>query len=223
VREARLKAATSDTPHSLAESEGCPFEKKCPCRKGPWCRRKMESSQRGRRDYRMPALEGCREGRCEHPCELLVQVENQANGFLRAAGITRPPVPIDLVKTFDPDRPVEIRFLPLQAHYGAAWLLGDEWVLHLNANQPPLMNRYVAFHEGYHIVCRLSGLRDGRADDGCRPFNEVTADYFAASILMPRDWVLEYWPKVRSVAQMVEIFQAPEAAVRSWVRRWVGP
>lgn len=171
----------------------------------------------------MLSLEGCRDGRCERPCEMLLNVEDLANGFLQSAGVTSPPVPLELVHTFDPDRPVEIRYLPLNSHYGAVWFVNDAWVLHLNVNQPAFMNRYVAFHEGYHILCRLSAMHEGEAGDNCRPFNEAIADYFAASLLMPRAWVLEYWPRVRSIRDMAEIFQAPEPAVRSWVRRWVEP
>lgn len=223
MRPGRDQSAAAVAHQRLAATtEECPFEKNCPCRRGPWCRRKGDFALQSPRDYRMMSLEGCREGRCDHPCELLLQVENLANYLLEAAGITEPPVPLDLITTFDPVRPVEIRFLPLNAHYGAVWLLGDEWVLHLNANQPLPMNRYVAFHEGYHIVCRVSGLYAGETGDSCRPFHEVTADYFAASILMPRGWVREYWPKARSVSRMAEVFEAPEAAVRSWVRRWIG-
>ncbi|MHB1135073.1 MAG: ImmA/IrrE family metallo-endopeptidase [Chloroflexota bacterium] len=169
----------------------------------------------------MLTLEGCQDGHCEHPCVLLQHVESQANAFLAAAGISKPPVPLELIHTFDPLRPVEIRLLPLRAHHGAVWLLDDEWVLHLNANQPLPMKRYVAFHEGYHIVCHVSAMYEPETSDGCRPFTEATADYFAASLLMPREWILAYWPQVRSMAKMAEIFQAPEAAVRSWVRRWV--
>ncbi|MCL5108637.1 MAG: ImmA/IrrE family metallo-endopeptidase [Chloroflexi bacterium] len=169
----------------------------------------------------MLTLEGCRDGHCDRPCELLGHVESQANDFLAAAGISSPPVPLDLIHTFDPLRPVEIRLLPLRAHHGAVWLLGDEWVLQLNSNQPLPMKRYVVFHEGYHIVCHVSAMYEAETADGCRPFAEATADYFAASILMPREWVLAYWPRVRSVAKMAEIFQAPEPAMRSWARRWL--
>ena len=171
----------------------------------------------------MLSLEGCRDGHCERPCEMLLQVERLANSFLRAAQVTGPPVPLDLLQTFDPSRPVEIRYLPLSFHYGAVWLVSDAWVLHLNANQTLSMNRYVAFHEGYHVLCRLSAMHEGEASDNCRPFNEAIADYFAASILMPKEWILEYWRRVRSIPRLAEIFQAPESAVRSWVRRWVEP
>ncbi len=166
-------------------------------------------------------LEGCQDGHCLHPCALLEEVESLASGFLRAAGVAGPPVPLDVVRVFDPTRPVDIRFLPLHVHYGAVWLVDGEWVLHLNSNQPLPVSRFVAFHEGYHIVCRTPSLFAGPTGDGCRPFNEVIADYFAASILMPRQWVLEHWSRSRSTSEMAELFQAPEDAVATWVRRWV--
>ena len=208
---------------NVVKAAACPFEAKCPCRRGPWCRQRLDISAQNHTDYRMLSLEGCRDGRCEHPCAMLQHVEDLANELLDNAGIKFPPVPLDLIQAFDPDRPVEIRYLSLSSHFGAVWLVNDAWVLHLNTNQPPAMNRYVAFHEGYHILCRLSAMHEGDTIDNCRPFNEAIADYFAASILMPKAWVLDYWPRVRSISEMAEIFQAPESAVLSWIRRWVGP
>lgn len=221
MREACLPETATRPAGADTVAQDCPFEHRCPCRKGSWCRQKREQARREHRAYGMLTLEGCRDGHCEHPCVLLHDVESQANGILAAAGISGPPVPLDLVRRLDPERPVEIRYLPLHAHHGAVWRIGDEWVLHLNENQPLPMARYVAFHEGYHIVCHVSALYEAETADGCRPFTEATADYFAASILMPRQWVLDYWPRVRSINRMAEIFQAPEPAVRAWVRRWV--
>lgn len=171
----------------------------------------------------MLSLEGCRDGRCDSPCQMLLRVEDLANRLLQAARVTEPPVPMELVHGFDPERAVEIRYLPMSCHYGAVWFVNDAWVLHLNSNQPPSMNRYVAFHEGYHILCRLSAMSEGDSGDNCRPFNEALADYFAASILMPRDWLIDRWPGIRSIPGLSELFQAPESAVRSWVRRWIPP
>lgn len=169
----------------------------------------------------MLTLEGCRDGHCDHPCHVLGEVEDLATHFLEAARITEPPVPMELVRSFDQHRPIEIRYLPLKAHYGAVWLVDDEWVLHLNSNQPHFVSRFVTFHEGYHILCVLPAMRAGETGDSCRPFNEIISDYFAASILMPRKWVQEYWPKERSTSRMAEIFQVPESVMATWVRRWV--
>lgn len=221
MRAGRVPAAVASP--RLDPSVACPFEDRCPCHKGPWCRRKLEDVTGGPCDYRMMTLEGCRDGHCDRPCRMLLHVEELASHFLRAAGISKPPVPLDLVETFDPERPVEIRYLPLNAHYGAVWLVDGEWVLHLNSNQPPAVNRYVAFHEGYHILCQAPSLFAGESADGCRSFNEVIADYFAASILMPRRWVQEMWPRVHDTARLARLFQAPEPAVHSWVRRWCPP
>lgn len=169
----------------------------------------------------MMTLEGCEDGHCEHPCVMLQEVEAQATGILRDAGVAAPPVPLDLLQSFDPGNPVEIRYIPLHAHYGAAWLVEDGWVLQLNSNQPPTVNRFVAFHEGYHILHRQPGsLRAAEGCDGCRSFAEDLADYFAASILMPRAWVAMYWERIHNVQAMAGLFQVPAGAMRSWLRRW---
>lgn len=221
MRAASHLFPTSAKPVAATRAVGCPFEDRCPCRKGAWCRQRCQSTARDIPDYRMLTLEGCQDGHCAHPCHVLLEVEELATHFLEAAQISEPPVPMELVKSLDQHRPIEIRYLPLKAHYGAVWLADDEWVLHLNSNQPFFVNRFVAFHEGYHILCDLSSMRAGDTADSCRPFNEIIADYFAASILMPRRWIVEAWSRVPSVRRLATLFQVPAPAVASWVRRWV--
>ena len=92
-------------------------------------------------------------------------------------------------------------------------------MVHLNANDPPDMNRFTAFHEGFHIVCRNSGLAFSQRDDFYQPVSERLADYFAASILMPRALVYEVWPEVQSLSKMATTFDVPELIMRDWLTR----
>jgi len=44
-------------------------------------------------------------------------------------------------------------------------------------------------------------------------FNELLADYFAACILMPREWVKRKWAEVENLDRMAEIFDVPKPAM----------
>ncbi|GAI11305.1 unnamed protein product [marine sediment metagenome] len=47
-------------------------------------------------------------------------------------------------------------------------------------------------------------------------FNELLADYFAGSILMPRKWVEEKWSEVKNLRRMAEIFDVEKPLM--WIR-----
>ena len=47
----------------------------------------------------------------------------------------------------------------------------------------------------------------------------MAADYFAASVLMPKKWVYKLWPNMQSVKSMAITFDVPESVMRSWLER----
>ncbi|MFH1486217.1 MAG: ImmA/IrrE family metallo-endopeptidase, partial [Chloroflexota bacterium] len=81
------------------------------------------------------------------------------------------------------------------------------------------VRHFTAFHEGFHIICGSSGLAFKGANDRCQPVSERLADYFAASILMPKVFVQQIWPEVKDLSEMARIFSVPEPAVRDWLVR----
>lgn len=164
-------------------------------------------------------LAGCSLGYNLCCCRIIDEIETLANEYLEHAHVNGPPVPVDLVKLFDPHRPIELRLLPLKAYSGCTWFLGEEWVIHLNANDSTVASRFTAFHEGFHIVCRNSGLAFSRAGVHYKPLSERLADYFAASILVPRVFVHGLWPKVQSLTEMASIFGVPELVMKDWLTR----
>jgi len=204
---------------------GCPHETQCSCRTKNFCPRSRGKRFAGKHDYPMLHIAGCSLGHNHCCCRILDEIESLAAGYLRQAAVVEPPVPVEVVRLFDPDRTTELRALPLKAYLGCVWFLEDEWVIHLNSNEPPTTNRFTAFHEGFHILCRNSGLAFRQAGEYYRPLNERLADYFAASILMPRSLVHQAWPAVRSPARMAKIFEVPEPVMRKWLSRlrlWKG-
>lgn len=203
----------------LWSGQCCPYEKECACRTSSWCPNAKDKLSGKVADYPMLHLTGCSLGYDHCCCRVLDELETLAGEYLKQAGVSEPPVPVNIVNFFDPHRPIELRPLPLKAYFGCTWFLGEEWVIHLNANESPSVNRFTAFHEGFHILCRNSGLTFSQAGDWYKPLSERLADYFAASILMPRDFVYQVWPKVQNLGEMASIFSVPESSMKNWLTR----
>lgn len=197
----------------------CPHEKECACRTSSWCPKAKGKLSDGGFDYPMLHLVGCSLGYNHCCCRVLDEIEALANEYLKQANVSEPPVPLDVVNLFDSHRPIELRPLPLRAYFGCTWFLGKEWVIHLNTNDSPVVNKFTAFHEGFHIISRNCGLAFSRAGDGYKPLSERLADYFAASILMPRAFVCRFWPEVQSLSEMASIFGVPEPVMKNWLTR----
>lgn len=152
-------------------------------------------------------------------CQLFKSVEALAEDYLRKGRVEGPPVPSELVSIFDHHRKIEIRYVPLKVYHGGSWLLGEEWVIHLNAREPRCVQRYTLFHEAFHIASRTVCPSFRKVDLNYRPINELLADYFSICILMPKQWVKEYWAKTGSMQRMLQIFDVPESVLRKRLRQ----
>ena len=203
----------------LWSGERCLYEKECACRAGNWCPQTGNRLSDGERDYPMLHLRGCSLGYESCCCRVLDEIETLAAEYLKQADVREPPVPLDVVNLFDPHRPIEIRSLPLEACCGCTWFLGKEWVIYLNANDTSVVNRFTTIHEGFHIVCRNTGLAFSRDGDFYKPLSERLADYFSTSILMPRAFVYSLWPEVQSISELANIFSVPEPIAEYWLTR----
>jgi len=137
--------------------------------------------------------------------------ERLANKYLEKGKVECPPVPTELVSLADEQHPIEVRLVPLRLCNGATWHFEDSWVIQLNKNDPPATRRFTLFHEAFHILARCKGPSRfmGR---GVKKgsFCELLAERFAASILMPRDWVSERWAEVNDLDKMAKIFYVPQ-------------
>ncbi|MBT4510992.1 MAG: ImmA/IrrE family metallo-endopeptidase [Chloroflexi bacterium] len=210
---------TLTTLVKLYSGNSCPHATECACRSSDWCPRSGNASSGEEQDYPMLHLAGCAMGHDRCCCRVLDEIELLAKAYLERAGVNRAPVPLELINLCDPRRPIELRPFPLKAYFGCAWFLGNEWVVHLNSNNEVEMNRFTAFHEGFHILCSTSGMSFSKVEDCYKPLSERLADYFAASILMPRHMVHEMWPKVKNIEEMALIFDVPEGVMEDWLIR----
>jgi len=197
----------------------CPHETECACRTSDSCPEAKNKQPAVEHDYPMTYLTGCSFAYDHCCCRVLDEIEELADKYLKQAGIGDPPVPTDVISLFDPHRPIEIRPLPLRRFLGCTWQVDKEWVIHLNSNSSPEVTHFTAFHEGFHIICGNSGLAFKKAGDRYKKVSERLADYFAASILMPRNYVYGLWPDVKNVTRMASIFDVPQPVMRDWLVR----
>lgn len=199
---------------SRGDGEHCPLYDRCRIRKVcSWCvsehsreiSQLLENRQFNIAEYDFIEAEPQRLGK---PFRL---VEMLAQKYLKKGKDHGPPVPAELVQLFDTERAVEVHSIPLKTYHGAIWRLEDRWIIQLKGGDTPLMRRFILFHETFHVlahgqcipVFKKRGVEQGR-------FNEVLADYFAACILMPREWVREKWLEVKDTDRIAEIFDVPK-------------
>ena len=217
VRE-RVPRWESELWSYLNSSDGmhCPFYEHCHVRLiGKWClddeRERLDQILDSER-YRLNDLRfiGC--GTCGR---IFKMVEMLAWRYLKKGGVRSPPVPTEIVSLMDQERPIQLRPVRLVAHHGAVWRLKDEWVIHLNKDETSNIQRFTIFHEAFHILARRKTTPAFRKKRGPRetPFKELLANYFAACILMPDEWVKETWAEVKDINQMAEFFAVPETAM----------
>ncbi|MCJ7808276.1 MAG: ImmA/IrrE family metallo-endopeptidase [Dehalococcoidia bacterium] len=197
----------------------CPHETECACRTGSWCPEAKNRKPDGEGEYPTIHLTGCSFAYDHCCCRVLDEIEELADKYLKQAGVIEPPVPMDIISLFDTKRPVEIRPVPLRRFLGCTWLVDKEWVIHLNSNSSPEESLFTAFHEGFHVICGNSGLAFKRAGERYKKVSERLADYFSASILMPREFVYDFWPKVEDPIKMARIFGVPQPVMNDWLTR----
>ncbi|MFC1967938.1 ImmA/IrrE family metallo-endopeptidase [Chloroflexota bacterium] len=197
----------------------CPHESRCACRKGHWCPEAKVETNNGERDYPMMHLAGCSFSYDRCCCQVLEEIEMLAGEYLEQGGVKKPPVPLDLMSLFDSHRSIEVRYLPLKRYLGCTWFVEEEWVVQINENIPSELRRFTTFHEGFHVICGSSGFALKHAGDGHRVVGERLADYFAASILMPKDFVSKFWPQIGDVGEMANMFAVPVPAMKDWLAR----
>ena len=193
----------------------CPTYRSCDIRQsGNWCaednkeriKRLVESRRFKLSDYHfMKPVE----------CRIFQLVEMLAQQWLKRGRVDCPPVPTELVSLFDEHHLIEVQLLPLKTCHGAVWHLRKGWVIQLNDDETSASKRFTLFHEAFHILahCKAAHMFKGQRGIKRGPFNEVLASYFAACVLMPREWVKEKWAEINDLSKMAKIFEVPKSAM----------
>jgi len=193
----------------------CRDEDICPRAGSEWCHH-LATKDNTPRLVKLPNLDAayCLYGDKPDCCWVLADVEKLASEYLAGVKVSGPPVPSELIGIFDDSRKVEVRQVPLKALHGVVWLLSGGWIIQLNARDPRRVRRYSMFHEAFHIACRITCPACDKAEVRRTSFNEVLADHFATCILMPKEWVEEYWPMVQDVPALADRFDVPTRQMR---------
>lgn len=205
--------------HDISQGDGkqCPMIRHCRNRQtGGYCANDnlvrmsrlhiVDDREFSLRNYNFVRYGTC--GRLAKAMELL------GKRYLKNGGVHSPPVPEELVSLADEQNNIEIRRLPLKAYHGATWLTSEGWVIQLREDDSPIRQRFTLFHEAFHILahCRVTAMF-GKREARRGPFNEMLADYFAHSVLMPIEWVDAMWTDIRNLDMMARVFDVPKSAM----------
>lgn len=143
------------------------------------------------------------------------RAELQANRLLSLHGVSRGPVPIEIVSELPRLRVEQSYDLPVS---GSAHWDGGSWVLTVNAAEFSLRQRFSVMHEFKHVLdhpTRHLTHGDSRARFTSDRMSEKVADYFAACVLMPKAWVKTafYNDRVQSIEALADLFQVSPMAM----------
>lgn len=187
----------------------------CEYAKNPWCHNlTIDSETHKFPQYGDFDISGCVYRGKPGCCWVLNAVEKIAKDYLIKGQIHKAPVPSEAIKLFGQEHGIELRFVPLKVYHGVAWLLGNDWVIQVNSDEPQGVQRHTVFHEAFHIICRNASPAFKKVDIGStQPFKELIADHFAACFLMPKEWVKEQWLALRDIQKMADLFDVSLTAM----------
>jgi hypothetical protein len=193
----------------------CPIYHRCYIRaRGGWCPNKYLdklNNMLDTQDYRPEDFDFLK---YDTYCLMFRMLEKLAQKFLRTGGVYTPPVPDDLITVLNLPGKVEVRVVPLRACHGAVWQLRDGWIIHLSSNETSAMKRFVLFHEAFHVLAHSNTSPIFNKMNGIRgAFNEMLADFFSCSLLLPKKWAQAKLMEVRDIHRLATIFDIPEPFV----------
>ena len=127
-----------------------------------------------------------------------------------------PPPPVDVVKIAkDWGLAVEYVLRPRGLH---GRLILERAVIEVASRDHPNRQRFTLAHELGHYVLEHNPVftdADSHSFEAPRGINESEANYFAAALLMPDEWVRKDWSNLQDAARMADLYQtSPEAMWR---------
>jgi Zn-dependent peptidase ImmA (M78 family) len=150
-----------------------------------------------------------------NPGEALRIAELQANRLLAIAGVSEPPVAERVISGLP--RIEVARLSPIPVSGSAHWAKG-RWVIVLNGAEPLVRQRYSLAHELKHVLDQplASVLYPASRGQTSEERAEQVADWFAASLLMPRAWVKRAWARegIQDLRTLAHRFGVSQQAMR---------
>ncbi len=147
------------------------------------------------------------------PAEAARISEWQATALLELAGLSAPPTPASLISELP--RVLVRTDVDLPVSGCTSWQAG-RWLILINGAEPRVRQRFSLAHEYKHTVDHR--YRDllyvDRPGLSAYAQAELAADYFAASLLMPRRWVKQAWSDgYQHVSQLSHLFDVSAPAM----------
>jgi Zn-dependent peptidase ImmA (M78 family) len=138
--------------------------------------------------------------------------EAQANRLLQLSDVEGPPVSEDIIAALPNIQIERVAAAPAQA--ASEWSHG-RWLIILNSGTSRGRQRFSLAHELKHILDHpfITILYPHR--DDCTELAEQACDYFAACLLMPKEWLRQAWADgVRDVRVLARRFGVTPHAIR---------
>jgi Zn-dependent peptidase ImmA (M78 family) len=144
---------------------------------------------------------------------LIAQCDRQAREVLNRLGISRAPVPENVVSYLGD---VAIERMDWKELVGAIHKVSGRWVIGLNRNDSLARQRFTLMHEFKHALDGLRTVNDYRQyrKGMPKPLEEHLADRFASQILMPEAWVAGAWRKMPHLGKLAWRFGVSLEAMR---------
>jgi hypothetical protein len=164
-------------------------------------------------DFAYPADVRFKSPNCPLSGRVFKLIRKLAKKCQMEAGLDCLPVPNNLITRAYDNLPIEVRKVSVRSYHGAVWRLNDCWLIQLNNNDTPARQRFTLYHEIFHILahCKATPVFKKVSCGSKGSFNELLADHFALTMLIPERWVKEKWTEVKDVNQMAAIFDAPKS------------
>ncbi len=149
------------------------------------------------------------------PWEARTLAERQAHRLLAAQEVDEPATPEQAIESLPR---IEVRYVRAKHFAATARWAGQRWLLLVNKNDSWVRQRFSMAHELKHIIDHpdrevlYSNARFGSSYLQA----ERAADYFAASLLMPKAWVKHwfYGEGIRDPRVLARKFQVSTVAMR---------
>jgi len=144
---------------------------------------------------------------------MIAQCDRQAREVLDRLGITRPPVPENVVSYLGD---VAIERMNWKELVGAIHKVNGRWVIGLNRNDSIARQRFTLMHEFKHALDGLRTVKDYRQyrKGMPKPIEEYLADRFASQVLMPEAWLRAAWRKMPHLGKLAWRFGVSLEAMR---------
>ena len=128
-----------------------------------------------------------------------------------------PPPPVDVVKIArDWGLAVDYVQRPRGLH---GKVMATRAVIEVAANDHPHRRRFTLAHEvGHYILAHNPVFTEAESYELVDPrhINESEANYFAAVLLIPEDWVREDWKNLRNASRIADLYDVSGESM--WIR-----